>query len=179
MAPSKPHIAEIFAHLGRGDVDGFFQHVDPNVGTYVHVNPQLEPPLPIFEPRIAIAFPHNLCDISHETILEWTVQSHSTLGGTYHSTQEFRSKTFARLAPIMDDATPMRQRVTNIIGGGDDEWCTVEMVNETRTKSGDAYNQRYAWCCRWAEQGGEWKIVQVRAYLDTGLVDRVIAANEK
>lgn len=108
------------------------------------------------------------------------MQSQSTLGGTYRSRDEFRSKTWERLAPIMDAATPMRQRVVNVIGGGnDDEWSVVELANEGKTKIGDAYNQTYAWCCRWAKVEGEWRIVQVRAYLDSGLVDRVIAANEK
>lgn len=74
----------------------------------------------------------------------------------------------------------MSQVVTNVIGGGEgEEWCTVEMVNEGKTRSEDRYDQTYAWCCRWALQEGEWRIVQVRAYLDTGLVDRVVAANEK
>jgi len=34
MAPSKDHIASVFSHFSRGDPDGFFEHVDPNVGTY-------------------------------------------------------------------------------------------------------------------------------------------------
>jgi ketosteroid isomerase-like protein len=80
----------------------------------------------------------------------------------------------------MDPLAPMKQVVTNIIGGGESEdWCVVEMVNEGRTKSGERYDQTYAWCCRWEQRDGEWRIVQVRAYLDSGLVDRVVAAGEK
>lgn len=164
MAPSKQHIAQVFSPLSRSDVDGFFQHVDPNVGTS-HVKITLPP---TFDPRYGSISSH---------MAEWTVQSHSTLGGTYHTAASFRRQTFARLATIMDPSTPMRQLVTNIIGGGEGEdWCTVEMVNEGRTKTGERYDQTYAWCCRWEECAGEWRIVQVRAYLDSGLVDRVVAA---
>lgn len=101
--------------------------------------------------------------------------SQSVLGGTYHSAADFRSKTLARLGPIMDPSTPMRMTAHNIIGGGADEWCTVEMRNEGKAKGGMEYNQTYAWCVRWNNEG---KIVQVRAYLDTALVRDVIEANE-
>jgi len=75
----------------------------------------------------------------------------------------------------MDPSTPMRMTAHNIIGGGADEWCTVEMRNEGKAKGGMEYNQTYAWCVRWNNEG---KIVQVRAYLDTALVRDVIEANE-
>lgn len=102
--------------------------------------------------------------------------SQSNLGGTYNSVSDFRKKTLGRLQPIMDSSTPIRFRIQNIIGGGPDEdWCTVEMKNEGMTKTGARYDQTYAWCVRWSKNAsGEDRIVQVRAYLDTGLVDRVI-----
>jgi ketosteroid isomerase-like protein len=102
--------------------------------------------------------------------------SQSVLGGTYHSVEEFQSKTMARLGLIMDPSTPLRIKVHNIIGGGpDEEWCTMEMRNEGKTKSGMDYNQTYSWCVRWNDEG---KIVQVRAYLDSALMRDVIEANE-
>ena len=102
------------------------------------------------------------------------------MGVTYRSLAEFRSKTFARLGLIMDPSTPIKLHVINIIGGGkDEEWATVEMVNEGRARNGARYDQTYAWCTRWEEQEGEWKITQVRAYLDTALVNDVVQANEK
>ncbi|KAK3067419.1 hypothetical protein LTS18_001130, partial [Coniosporium uncinatum] len=86
------------------------------------------------------------------------------------------TKTFGRLNPIMDDSTPMRIKILNVIGGGpDDEWATVELRNEGKTKNGMEYNQTYCWCTRWNQEG---KIVQVRAYLDTALVRDVIEGNE-
>jgi ketosteroid isomerase-like protein len=107
---------------------------------------------------------------------EWTVMSQSVLGGTYHSAAEFQAKTLGKLGPFMDASTPIRMKVHNIIGGGpNEEWCTVEMRNESKTKSGMDYNQTYGWCVRWSEEG---KIVQVRAYLDTALLKDVFEANE-
>jgi len=105
----------------------------------------------------------------------------SVLGGTYNTAQSFRDATLARLAPIMDPATPLRMNVRNIIGGGEgEEWCTVEMENEGLCKNGMSYGQRYAWCVRWAkEEGKEWRIVQVRAYLDSALLREVVLENEK
>jgi ketosteroid isomerase-like protein len=102
--------------------------------------------------------------------------SQSVLGGTYHSAADFQSKTWERLGPIMDPSTPVRMIINNIIGGGpNEEWCTVEMRNESKAKNGMDYNQTYGWCVRWNEEG---KIVQVRAYLDSALLRDVIEANE-
>ena len=156
MAPSKERIAEIFGHLATGDTDKFFSYVDDNVG------------------KSSSRLP---C-VAHANVrLEWTVMSQSTLGGTYHSKSAFREKTMGRLAPLLDQSTPMRITPHNVIGGGDsDEWCTVEMKNEGKANNGMRYDQTYAWCVRWKQN--EELIVQVRAYLDTGLVDRLVQSNE-
>lgn len=159
MAPNKQQIADIFDRLAEADTDGFFQHVDPNVGM---------PPEQLYITPLQL-----LLTMIH---VEWSVMSQSVLGGTYHSAAEFRSKTFSRLGKIMDPATPMKLKVHNIIGGGaGEEWCTVEMKNEGKSKSGMDYNQTYGWCVKWNEEG---KIVQVRAYLDSALLRDVIEANE-
>ncbi|KAF1992464.1 hypothetical protein K402DRAFT_320509, partial [Aulographum hederae CBS 113979] len=112
--------------------------------------------------------------------LEWTVMSQTgALGGTYHSAADFREKTIVKLGSIMDPDTPLRMKLHNIIGGsGTDEWTTIEMQNEGKTKNGMEYNQKYAWCVRWSPLP-EGKIVQVRAYLDSKLLDDVITADEE
>lgn len=107
---------------------------------------------------------------------EWTVQSKSVLGGTYHSRDEFRAKTFGRLGKIMDPAHPVWPKVHNIVGGGpDEEWAFVEMTNESATKTGMQYNNTFAWATRWNTEG---KIVQVRAYLDSALVRDIVEGTE-
>jgi uncharacterized protein len=106
--------------------------------------------------------------------------SYTTLGGTYSSVNDFRAATMGRLGKIMDKSAPLHIRVINIIGGGTGEnWATVEMEGTARCKNGMDYNQRYVWCTRWDGDGDNAKIVQVRAYLDTSLVDRVIESNEQ
>lgn len=58
----------------------------------------------------------------------------------------------------MDPAHPVRPRVHNIVGGGDDEWAAVEMTNTSKTVTGMDYNNTFCWVTRWNPQG---KIVQV------------------
>lgn len=58
----------------------------------------------------------------------------------------------------MDPAHPVRPRVHNIVGGGDDEWAAVEMTNTSKTVTGMDYNNTFCWVTRWNPEG---KIVQV------------------
>jgi uncharacterized protein len=75
----------------------------------------------------------------------------------------------------MDPAYPVCPRVVHITGGGDEEWAVVEMANTSKTKTGMDYNNTFCWATRWNEEG---KIVQVRAYLDTALVDSIVHGSE-
>ncbi|KAF4303861.1 hypothetical protein GTA08_BOTSDO07784 [Botryosphaeria dothidea] len=107
--------------------------------------------------------------------VQWTVQSKTILGGTYNNRDEFRTKTFGRLGKIMDPEHPVHPKVHNIVGGGDDEWAMVEMTNTSKTKTGLDYNNTFCWATRWNTEG---KIVQVRAYLDTALVQHIVDGTE-
>jgi ketosteroid isomerase-like protein len=101
----------------------------------------------------------------------------STLGGMYKSLSDFRKNTVERLSLILDVSTPLKMVPHNIIGAGSDkEWTTVGMKMTGKAKNGMGYDQTYAWCVRWAKN--EDRILQVRAYLDTALVDRLIESNE-
>ena len=52
-------------------------------------------------------------------------------------------------------------------------WAVVELeAVDARTKSGTGYGMRYCWVCRFNRQG---EISEVRAYLDTELLDRRMA----
>lgn len=103
------------------------------------------------------------------------MQSKTILGGTYTSRDEFRAATFGRLTKIMDPAHPVHPRVHNVVGGGDEEWAVVEMTNASKTVTGMAYNNTFCWVTRWNTEG---QIVQVRAYLDTALVDSIVHGSE-
>jgi ketosteroid isomerase-like protein len=69
----------------------------------------------------------------------------------------------------------MKLRVKNIIGGETEEWAVIEMeaVEGTKCKNGMVYDQKYSWSTRWRNG----MIVEVRAYLDGGLLDRALVGN--
>ena len=82
----------------------------------------------------------------------------------------------AVVAAVLDPESPMLLQPINIIGGGGEEWSTVELRVDCKTKQGTQYQQNYAWVVRWKplSEEPEGKIVQVRAYLDTALLDKVV-----
>ena len=107
--------------------------------------------------------------------------SHTALGGTYTSKKGFRAATLAALGEIIDPDYPMRLRPINVIGGGNEEWATVELRTNSKSLNGTAYDQTYAWCTRWKplKEDEDGKIVQVHAYLDTALLDKVVDEGKK
>ncbi|RMZ26861.1 hypothetical protein D0859_09068 [Hortaea werneckii] len=70
---------------------------------------------------------------------------------------------------------PLALKVVNVVGGGrDQEWALVELEANAVCKNGMPYPQRYAWVMRFDETG---IIVQVRAYLDSALVQKAVDSN--
>ncbi|KAK0272638.1 hypothetical protein LTR91_017865 [Friedmanniomyces endolithicus] len=70
---------------------------------------------------------------------------------------------------------PLALKVVNVVGGGaDQDWATVELEANGVCKNGMSYPQRYAWVMRFDESG---TIVQVRAYLDSALVQKAVDQN--
>jgi uncharacterized protein len=61
--------------------------------------------------------------------------------------------------------------VTGVITSGD--WAVVELQAMATAKNGLRFDNRYCWVIRFA--GG--KIVEVRAYLDSALVQRLFDEN--
>ncbi|CAK1359170.1 unnamed protein product [Cercospora beticola] len=110
--------------------------------------------------------------VAHD--VDWTVMGTHPLAGRYNSLSDFQAATFARLGKIMK-APGIRLKPRNVIGGGDQGWCTVELVVNGVCENGLAFDNCYAWCCRFDESG---VIVEVRAYLDSWLVREAIVQNE-
>ncbi|MCJ1300722.1 hypothetical protein MMC08_003519 [Hypocenomyce scalaris] len=104
--------------------------------------------------------------------VEWLVMGHSKMSKLYTGKAYFRSTTFGLLNPIL--TTPLAMNVRNVVGGGDQAWVVAEMTADSVCKNGMAYNQVYAWVCRFNEEG---LIVEVRAYVDTQLLTEVLEAN--
>jgi ketosteroid isomerase-like protein len=61
-----------------------------------------------------------------------------------------------------------------VVGGDPQDWATVELEADALQKNGNPYNQRYAWVMRFDDKG---MIVQVRAYLDSALVQQAVDDN--
>lgn len=102
--------------------------------------------------------------------VDWTVQGTHPLAGRYRTKADFVSHTFARLNEILPGGTQLH--VQNVLADGD--WAIVELRSHAVAKSGMRFDNCYCWVIRFA---GE-TIVEVRAYLDSALVQKLIDENE-
>jgi ketosteroid isomerase-like protein len=102
--------------------------------------------------------------------VQWTVMGTHPLAGTYHTKDDFISHTFARLDKILKEGVVLR--VTNILVDGDR--AAVEMESLSTALNGKPFDNRYCWIVHFSEG----TIVEVRAYLDSALVQRLIEENE-
>jgi ketosteroid isomerase-like protein len=102
--------------------------------------------------------------------VKWTVMGTHPLAGTYHTKDDFISHTFARLDKILKEGVLLR--VTNILVNGDS--AAVEMESLSTALNGKPFDNRYCWVVHFSEG----TIVEVRAYLDSALVQRLIEENE-
>ncbi len=102
--------------------------------------------------------------------VNWTVMGHHPLAGTYHSKADFLAHTFARLDKILKEGVVLR--VTSILVDGDS--AAVEMESLSTALNGKPFDNRYCWIVHFSDG----TIVEVRAYLDSALVQRLIDENE-
>ena len=106
--------------------------------------------------------------------VSWTVMGTHSLSGHYSSKTSFLSSSLSTIANAIDG--PLKLRVTSVIGGETEEWAVIEMeaVEGTKCKNGMIYDQKYSWSTRWIGD----MIVEVRAYLDGGLLDQALVEND-
>ncbi len=102
--------------------------------------------------------------------VNWTVMGTHPLAGTYHTKADFLAHTFARLDKILKEGVVLR--VTNILVDGDS--AAVEMESLSTALNGKPFDNRYCWIVHFSDR----TIVEVRAYLDSALVQRLIDENE-
>jgi uncharacterized protein len=102
--------------------------------------------------------------------VDWTVMGTHPLAGTYYTKQEFISHTFSRLNKVLKDGVLLR--VTHILVSGNT--AAVELEALSTALNGAPFRNRYCWICRF-DQG---RIVEVRAYLDSALVQKLLDENE-
>ncbi len=102
--------------------------------------------------------------------VDWTVEGTHPLAGRYLTKADFHAHTFARLNTILPGGTKLH--VQNVLTDGD--WAVVELRSHATAKNGMRFDNRYCWVMRFADE----MIVEVRAYLDSALVQKLIDENE-
>ena len=101
--------------------------------------------------------------------VDWTVEGTHPLAGRYTSKQDFYIHTFARLNKILPGGTQLH--VESVLTDGD--WAAVELRSHATARNGMRFDNRY--CCVMRFEGET--IVEVRAYLDSALVQKLIDEN--
>ena len=101
--------------------------------------------------------------------VDWIVQGTHPLAGHYRSKSDFLAHTFEKLGKVLPQGTQLH--VTNALVSGD--WAIVELASLATAKNGQRFDNKYCWVIRFA--GG--KIVEVRAYLDSAMVQRLFDEN--
>lgn len=97
------------------------------------------------------------------------------MSGSFDSKQDFLDATIQVLNKKVLGG-PLRMKTTNVVGGGESDWATIEMeAIDAKCKNGMIYDMRYCWVVRFGHNG---MIEQVRAYLDTDLLARAIEQNK-
>jgi ketosteroid isomerase-like protein len=100
----------------------------------------------------------------------WKVMGTHPLAGTYHSKKDFLAHTFIRLNKILKEGVVLK--VTNIIVQGD--IAAVEMESFSTAVNGLPFNNTYCWVVKFKNN----IIIEVRAYVDSALVQKIIDENE-
>ncbi len=103
--------------------------------------------------------------------VNWRVMGTHPMAGEYRSKKEFREATFAKLGKLFPEG--LRLYMRGILVSGDR--AAVELYANATSKDGVRFNNEYCWICRFE---GE-RIVEVRAYLDSALVQKLIDASKK
>lgn len=102
--------------------------------------------------------------------VKWTVMGTHPLAGSYHNKQDFISHTFERLNRILNDGVVLK--TSNILVSEDT--AVLEMESLSTALNGMPFNNTYCWIVKFRNN----MIVEVRAYVDSALVQKVIEENE-
>ena len=102
--------------------------------------------------------------------VKWTVMGNHPLAGTYKGKEDFLSHTFKRLNRILKEGVVLKVKWIIIEG----DRAVVEMESLSTARNGMPFNNTYCWVVRFEND----IIVEVRAYVDSALVQRLIDENE-
>jgi len=102
--------------------------------------------------------------------VKWTVMGTHPLAGTYNNKENFITHTFLRLNKLLIEGVILK--VNNIIIK--DNIAVVEMESISTALNNKPFNNTYCWICKFEND----IIVEVRAYLDSAMVENLIKENE-
>lgn len=97
----------------------------------------------------------------------WEVTGTHPLAGVYTTKSDFISGTIAKLNEVLE--SPLRLKVLSCLLDG--SVAAVELIADSTTKSGSAFNNRYCWMCEFESD----RLIKVRAYLDSALVSKTLS----
>ncbi|MFG2794663.1 nuclear transport factor 2 family protein [Streptomyces sp. NPDC048419] len=102
--------------------------------------------------------------------VDWTVEGTHPLGGRYRTKTEFIEATFTRLDRVLQGGVQLKVERMYIDG----DTAIAELLSTSTSLEGAPFANRYCWVCRF---DGD-TIVEVRAYLDSSMVDYTVLRNE-
>ncbi|MDD1775276.1 MAG: ketosteroid isomerase [Methanobacterium sp.] len=102
--------------------------------------------------------------------VNWKVMGTHPLAGTYNTKQEFITSTFDRLDRLMKGNTILKFKNALVQG----ENAAVELEAASTALNGMPFNGTYCWVVKFKDG----LIIEVRAYVDSALVKKVIDENE-
>ncbi|KAM3418320.1 hypothetical protein BST61_g4319 [Cercospora zeina] len=102
----------------------------------------------------------------------WDVMGTHPAAGHFTTLDSWKKGALGVINNVLKE--PLKLELVNVIGGGDQEWATVELRANSVCKNGMPYPQRYAWLLRFDEKG---TIVQAKAFLDSALVQKAVDGN--
>jgi ketosteroid isomerase-like protein len=102
--------------------------------------------------------------------VNWTVMGTHPLAGNYQTKQDFVKSTFQRLNKVLNEGVILK--VNHILVK--DTTAVAEMESLSTALNGKPFNNTYCWIVRFENE----TVVEVRAYVDSALVQRVLDENE-
>ncbi|HXH55508.1 MAG TPA: ketosteroid isomerase [Gammaproteobacteria bacterium] len=99
----------------------------------------------------------------------WQVMGTHPLAGIYRTKQEFIEHTFTRLHKMLNGGPILK--VNNIFIVEEEPVAIVEMLQLSSSIYGNPFNNTYCWIVKFQDS----MIIEVRAYLDSALVQQLIS----
>ena len=103
--------------------------------------------------------------------VHWTVMGTHPLAGRYFSKEDFLDKTFARLNKLLKKNAASLE-IDRIFVDGD--YAIVEMKGYGTALNGKSFDNVYCWIAKFEKD----MITEVKAYVDSALVQQIIDENE-